>query len=109
MNVHHVLITAALFSLSAAAAAQTVTMATESGDTETVQTTEAAATSQPARTCLRSTGSRVVTAQNLKAEKEGKPQRCANSAGRVYTSEDLDRSGHMNIAEALRSLDTSIR
>lgn len=95
------------------AAAQTVTVSRDTGETETMQTSVAetapAQTEEPARTCLRSTGSRIVASRNLRAEKDRKPQGCAVAAGRVYTAEDLDRSGHMNLAEALRSLDTSIR
>ena len=100
------------------AAAQTVTVSKDTGETETMQTTAAEATpdatvpaqtEEPARTCLRSTGSRIVASRNLRAEKDRKPQGCAVAAGRVYTAEDLDRSGHINLADALRTLDTSIR
>lgn len=91
-------------------AAQTVTITKESGETNTVQTAEAAAPArEPIRNCMRTTGSRIVAAQNMRAEKEGKPQRCASGPGRVYSSEDLDRTGHINLLDALRSLDTSIR
>ncbi len=104
------LLAALLTALTGGAAAQTITVAQQSGETETVQTAEAEAPArEPVRTCMRSTGSRVVAAQNLRAEKEGKPQRCANSSGRVYTKEDIDRTGHVNIADALRTLDTSLR
>lgn len=67
-------------------------------------------TPEAPRTCLQTTGSRVTAAQNARAEREGKPtRRCAAAAGRVYTADDLARSGHTNIADALRSLDTGIR
>lgn len=105
-----ILLAALLTAFAGAAVAQTVTVTKESGETEAVQTAEAEAPArEPVRTCMRSTGSRVVAAQNMRAEKEGKPQRCATGFGRVYTSDDLDRTGHINIADALRSLDTSIR
>ncbi len=105
-----ILLAVLLTAFAGAAAAQTVTVAKESGETETVQAAEVEAPArEPLRTCMRNTGSRIVAAQNLRAEKEGKPQRCANGFGRVYTSDDLDRSGHINLADALRSLDTSIR
>ncbi len=104
------LLLAVLFTaFTGAAVAQTVTVTKDTGETETVQTTAASAPREPARTCLRSTGSRVIEAQNLRAVREGKPQRCVNASGRVYTSEDLERSGHVDLADALRSLDTSIR
>jgi len=112
-----------LVAVSGVAAAQTVTVTNEAGQTETARTEPAApadarAASDPAtaasdaaasRTCLRSTGSRIVDARNLRAQREGKPQQCTNAAGRVYTREDLDRSGYVDIADALRALDTSIR
>ncbi|MBN8211716.1 MAG: hypothetical protein J0M09_02260 [Xanthomonadales bacterium] len=114
------LLAALLTFLAGAAVAQTVTVTTEAGEVETVQTTEATETTEttaaettaprePARTCLRSTGSRVTAAQNVRATKDGKPQRCAPVSGRVYTSEDIARTGQVDIHEALRMLDPSIR
>ena len=116
------LLAALLTAFAGAAVAQTVTVTTEAGEVETVQTTEAtettaaettaaeaAAPREPARTCLRSTGSRVTAAQNVRATKDGKPQRCAPVSGRVYTSEDIARTGQVDIHEALRMLDPSIR
>ena len=112
-----------LVAVSGAAAAQTVTVTNEAGQTETARTepttpadqaapaekASAASKDEVAATCLRSTGSRIVATRNLRAEREGKPQQCTNGAGRVYTREDLDRSGYVDIADALRALDTSIR
>ena len=111
------LLAALLTAFAGAAVAQTVTVTRETGEVETVQTTEAtettaaeaAAPREPARTCLRSTGSRVTAAQNARATKDGKPQRCAPVSGRVYTSEDIARTGQVDIHEALRMLDPSIR
>lgn len=105
-----ILLTALLTMFTGVAAAQTVTVTKDTGETETLQTTQAeAAQPEPARNCLRSTGSRITEAQNLRASKDGKPQRCANGFGKVYTSEDLERTGHIDLSSALRSLDTSIR
>lgn len=117
------LATCLLVALSGAAAAQTVTVTNEAGQTETARTqpappadtaaadrvAAAASDDAAARNCLRSTGSRIVDARNLRAQREGKPQQCTNAAGRVYTREDLDRSGYVDLADALRALDTSIR
>lgn len=104
------LLVALLTAFAGTAIAQTVTITKESGETDTVQTAEAAApVRQSARNCMRNTGSRIVVAENIRAEKQGKPQRCASGPGRVYSSDDLDRTGHINLADALRSLDTSIR
>lgn len=53
------------------------------------------------RHCLRATGT-------LIRARPGE-RRCAPFAGRVWTREDLDRTGHTDIAQALRTLDVSIR
>lgn len=104
------LLAALLAAFAGAAIAQTVTVTKESGETETARAAEAEAPApEPVRNCMRNTGSRIVAAENMRAEKQGKPQRCANAAGRVYSSDDLERTGHINIADALRSLDTSMR
>ena len=55
------------------------------------------------RFCLRETGSRIVARQNANGQK-----RCNAMAGRAYTREDLDRTGQINIADALRTLDASV-
>ena len=105
-----ILLAALLTAFAGAAVAQTVTVTKESGETETVQTAEAEAPArEPVHNCMRSTGSRIAAAQNQRAEKEGKPQSCVNGFGRVYSNDDLGRTGHVNIADALRSLDPSIR
>ncbi|MFZ2752878.1 MAG: hypothetical protein WAZ48_05470 [Lysobacteraceae bacterium] len=103
------LLAALLTAFAGAAVAQTVTVTKETGEVETAQTAEATAPREPARSCLRSTGSRVTAAQNARATKDGKPQRCAPVSGRVYTSEDIARTGQVDIHEALRMLDPSIR
>ena len=73
------------------------------------QATEDASPEAP-RHCLQATGSRVTAAQNARAEREGKAaRRCAAAPGKVYTADDLDRTGAVNIADALRMLDTGIR
>lgn len=53
------------------------------------------------RNCLRETGTRI-RARNAE-------RRCTAFAGRVWTREDLGRTGHVDIASALRTLDVSIR
>lgn len=56
------------------------------------------------RHCLRETGSHVVARHDAKA-----PKPCNGLPGRAYTREDLDRTGHLNIADALRTLDPAVR
>ena len=106
------LLAALLTAFAGAAVAQTVTVTKDTGEVETVQPSEVAQTNEPrepVRTCLRSTGSRVTAAQNVRATKDGKPQRCAPVNGRVYTSEDIARTGQVDIYDALRMLDPSVR
>ena len=103
------LLAAFLTLFTGAAVAQTVTVTKETGETETVQTAETTAPREPIRTCLRSTGSRITAAQNARASKDDKSQRCAPVNGRVYTSEDIARTGQVDIYDALRMLDPSIR
>ena len=50
--------------------------------------------------CLRHTGSRI-------AQRDGKP-RCTGQPGRVYSKDDIDRTGHTNLADALRALDPAM-
>lgn len=72
--------------------------------------TSAAVRPQSERTCLTLTGSRVTAQRNLRAAREGRPEReCANSNGRVYSEDDIERTGQRSVADALRSLDTGIR
>jgi len=57
------------------------------------------------RFCIRETGSRVVATRNRgkKADEE-----CVNAAGRVYTRDDIERTGSADLRDALRRLDPSI-
>ena len=54
------------------------------------------------RNCLRHTGTRIIP-----RDRSGK--RCIPQHGSVYTREDLDRTGEIDMGRALRRLDTSIR
>ncbi len=53
------------------------------------------------RHCLRETGTRI-------RARTGE-RRCTAFAGRVWTRDDLDRTGRTDVADALRTLDVSIR
>ena len=69
------------------------------------------------RDCLRYTGSLVASSRNDRrararaAEKTGELRRddCIAAHGRVYSREDLQRTGEVDIADALRKLDPAIR
>jgi len=56
------------------------------------------------RNCLQQTGSRIVARNS--SGKGGK--RCVAANGRVYSRDDIDRTGEIDIADALRKLDPSI-
>ena len=67
---------------------------------------QAATTKKPDdRFCIQETGSRIVATRNKskKADKE-----CVSASGRVYTREDIERTGSADIRDALRRLDPSI-
>lgn len=51
--------------------------------------------------CLTRTGSRVV-------RDEGTGRKCANAPGRVYSREEIVRTGRIDLADALRALDPAI-
>ncbi len=55
------------------------------------------------RNCLRHTGTRITHRTS-----SDKDRICSNGRGRVYTRDDLDRTGRIDIADALRALDPSI-
>jgi outer membrane cobalamin receptor len=57
------------------------------------------------RFCIRETGSRVVATRNRNKRADDE---CVNASGRVYTREDIERTGSVDIRDALRRLDTSI-
>ncbi|MGY1409022.1 hypothetical protein ACW5EG_05540 [Luteimonas sp. A611] len=57
------------------------------------------------RFCIRETGSRVVATRNRSKKSD---QECVGSAGRVYTREDIERTGSADLHDALRRLDPSI-
>ena len=70
------------------------------------------ATPQIDRNCLRQTGSRIVARANAtrsasdRSDKRG--QRCVAANGRVYSREDIERTGEIYLADALRKLDPAI-
>ncbi|WP_411834360.1 hypothetical protein [Pseudoxanthomonas mexicana] len=53
------------------------------------------------RQCLRETGTRIVRRDARGA--------CGAQPGRAYTREDIQRTGHTDLVQALRALDPAIR
>ena len=54
------------------------------------------------RNCLKETGSR------LAPRPDSKGRKCVNAIGRSYTREDLDRTGTIDLGDALRRLDPAV-
>lgn len=97
----HLLLTALLAGVVPAALAQAAPA--EPAAAPATQVADATPESLSERYCLRETGSRIVARHNAKGQK-----RCNAMPGRAYTREDLDRTGQVNIADALRTLDPAI-
>src|SRR5690554_4387173 len=58
------------------------------------------------RFCIRETGSRIVANRNARSKAER--EECVAAGGRVYTRDDIRRTGSTDLADALRRLDPSI-
>lgn len=104
------LLASVLLALASAATAQSVAISDENADQ--AMDHPAASTDGPDgafvdRLCLRQTGSRIVEARNLRS-REGNKE-CVARNGRVYTRADIDMTGAVDLADALRMLDPSIR
>jgi hypothetical protein len=109
---------AALGACSFAAAAQSsvgVGVSVETGTSEAVADERINAADEPATHpfCLRSTGSHIPVRARAaddaaETEKSKRPQ-CLPASGRVYTQQDLRNTGAIDITDALRRLDPSIR
>lgn len=91
-----------------ASAATDAVVAADSGAETSQQDTRDHDAMDPiaARFCLRETGSRIVAMENAKRDPAGR--RCVNAPGRVYTNDDIRRTGAIDLAEALRMLDPAI-
>jgi hypothetical protein len=110
---------AVLGACSFAVAAQSsvdVGVSVETGSSQAVTGERINAGDEPATHpfCLRSTGSRIAPRARpadrdaIAGSKDKRPA-CVAANGRVYTREDLDTTGAIDIADALRRLDPSIR
>ena len=104
-----------------AASAQTLTTSVEvhataqaqpASDTSGDARFDSTAKPQIDRNCLPQTGSRIVARGNATrsasdlTDKHGK--RCVAASGRVYSREDIERTGEVDLADALRKLDPAI-
>jgi hypothetical protein len=108
-------LTAALLGLAFAVSAQTAApAATDSATPQTAAvptdtTGEAPADQNKAdakdesadRNCLKHTGSRLIRA-------DSKGRKCAMAAGRAYNRDDIDRTGAIDLRDAIRRLDPAV-
>lgn len=60
------------------------------------------------RFCLRDTGSHLTSHLYSKSQDGRKYTDCVNASGRVYTRDDIERTGAITTADALKKLDPSI-
>jgi hypothetical protein len=100
----------ALLALAASASAQTpdAALAADQAAQAAVEQTAASDESQlPGRHCLQQTGSRITEARNARVGTS--ERRCAVAFGRVYSRADIDGTGAIDLADALRKLDPAIR
>jgi hypothetical protein len=71
----------------------------DTGNAETAKADEADAVELD---CIRHTGTRI-------KPRDGDPEACIDVPGRSYSRRDLERTGHLDLARALRLLDPAIR
>lgn len=61
------------------------------------------------RNCLRQTGSLITASENMRARRQGKAgDKCTAATGRAYDRDDIERTGAIDLRDALRKLDTSV-
>ena len=66
---------------------------------------------QVERNCLAQTGTRIVVSRPARSAAQRNDKagpRCVGANGRVYSREDIERTGEVDLAGALRKLDPSI-
>lgn len=73
---------------------------------EQARETRADRAKQSERFCIQQTGSRIVASRNAKTR--GERAQCVEQGGRVYTRQDIESTGSVDLADALRRLDPSI-
>lgn len=101
------LFASAVLALSGSAFAQDTTMAAQAHPANTVQA-EAQADAEVDRFCISDTGTRIKKrAERVESDTAGKA--CVAAGGRVYTRGDIQGTGRVDLADALRALDPSIR
>lgn len=105
----HIALVATLFAVAFAASAQTSPPATSpapveaaASNTDAVVDTSASKDAASERGCLKETGSRITPTPDRKGRK------CINASGRAYDRKDIDRTGAIDLKDALRRLDPAV-
>lgn len=101
----HAFITAALAAMAFAAAP--VLVHAQDEPEEAARSRAKDARKADDRFCIEQTGSRIVAARNARSKSEQKD--CVATGGRVYTREDIEKTGSVDLQDALRRLDPSLR
>lgn len=101
----HAFITAALAAMAFAAAP--VLVHAQDEPEEAARSRAKDARKADDRFCIEQTGSRIVAARNARSKSEQKD--CVATGGRVYTREDIEKTGSVDLQDALRRLDPSMR
>lgn len=106
-NKKFVLFASTLCGLAFSVGAQNVAVSA-SAETDSASANDRDAVSD--HTCLRQTGSRIVASANARADagKDKSKRQCTSAPGRSYSREDIDRTGAVDLADALRRLDPSV-
>src|SRR5688572_5944187 len=104
------LLGALAFAAAAQASEPQVAQPSATADTAAAAQDEAKKPDVNDRNCLRHTGTHINSGTQVSSRADGPTDRkCIGANGRVYTREDLERTGEIDIADALRKLDPSIR
>ncbi|PBJ82484.1 hypothetical protein CMZ84_09960 [Lysobacteraceae bacterium NML93-0399] len=98
--------TAAIFAGLALGAVSHVAHAQQQEEEEESMRERGQRASPSDRFCIRETGSRITASRNARSKRA--EQECTTGGGRVYTREDIDRTGSADIKDALRRLDPSV-
>src|SRR5690554_2444990 len=101
----HVFITAALSALAFAAAP--VLVHAQDEPEEAARSRAKDSRKADDRFCIEQTGSRITAASNARSKSDQKEG--VASGGRVYTREDIEKTGSVDLQDALRRLDPSLR
>lgn len=100
------LLASALLAFACAASAQSTDAAADEPEEAQNNTRVDARAKANERVCIQQTGSRIVAARNKSNDDETE---CVAAGGRVYTRADIESTGSVDLADALRKLDPSIR